>query len=63
VELALSNKISPAFAIATAMDRLQKRDIREGENAEEDAMRQDLIDDQVERYLRRIKAEHLSELA
>jgi len=45
------------------MDRLQKRDIREGENAEEDAMRQDLIDDQVERYLRRIKAEHLSELA
>lgn len=39
VELALANSVSPAFAIATTLDRLQKRDIREGENEEEDAMR------------------------
>lgn len=39
VELALSNDFSPAFAIATTLDKIKKRDIREGENEEENVMR------------------------
>ena len=63
VELALANDFSPAFAITTTLDKIKRRDIRQGENEDEDAMRQALIDETVERYLRRIKVEHLGELA
>lgn len=63
VELALSNDVSPAFAIATKLDKLQNQDIRDGEDEEEDQMRQAKIDDTVSRYLKRVKVEHLGELA
>ena len=63
VELALANNVSPAFAIASQLDRMKNVDIREGEDEEEEAMRQMRIDECIERYLGRIKAEHLGELA
>ena len=63
IELALSNKVSPAFAIATQLDKLKNMDIRDGEDEEEDRMRQDKINDTVDRYLLRVKPEHLGELA
>ena len=36
VELALSNDVSPAFAIASNLDKLKNFDIRDGEDEEED---------------------------
>ena len=63
MELALSNDVSPAFAIASNLDKLKNFDIRDGEDEEEDQMRQLRIDSTVERYLTRVKGEHLGELA
>ena len=40
VELALANNVSPAFAIASQLDNLNNMDIRDGEDEEEDAMRE-----------------------
>ena len=63
MELAISNDLSPAYAIATALEKIQRRDIRAGENEEEKNMRQEIIDTTLSHYLKRIKVEHLSELA
>jgi len=63
VELALANNFSPAFAIASQLDNLKNVDIRDGEDEEEEAMRQQRIDETIERYLGRVKVEHLGELA
>ena len=63
IELAMANDVSPAFAIASYLYTQKKQDIREGEDAEEDEMRQAHINLALERYLERIKAEHLGELA
>ena len=63
VELALANDVSPAFAIASQLEKLKNVDIRDGEDEEEEAMRQLRINETIERYLNRVKVEHLSELA
>jgi len=63
IEVALSNNVSPAFAIATKLDQLKHWDIRDGEDEEEEAMRQTRINDTVQRYLGRVKVAHLCEVA
>ena len=55
VELALANSVSPAFAIASQLDNLKNMDIRDGEDEEEEAMREQRISDLIERYLARVK--------
>lgn len=45
------------------MEKLKNLDIRDGEDEEEDAMRQTRINATIDRYLGRVKTEYLCELA